>query len=98
MDHAIYLNTVVDQNLYLEGIMREIIRRVQIARKEKNLEYDKKIKLYLEGTEDIKKAIELFRQFIERETQAEQLLIEHGENEKKWEINDQILFVSIEPI
>lgn len=67
---TVLLDARIDEELYLEGIAREVIRRVQVDRKTLNLPVEAYIKLCVEGDADIIKAVELHRNFIAGETRA----------------------------
>ncbi len=75
-DIIILLDTNLDEKLIEEGDVREIIRHIQIARKEKGLipEDKAKIKMFISSKEKFEK----WKEFVENETNTE---IEFVENE-----------------
>lgn len=68
----LYLDTSIDEEVVLEGIARDIVRRVQMIRKEKNLPVDYVMKrLAIYSTEPIvRKAVEVHRNYIATETRV----------------------------
>ncbi|MGP6240004.1 isoleucine--tRNA ligase [Cuniculiplasma sp. SKW4] len=96
-DLTIYLNTSIDQELEMEGLSREIIRRIQVMRKEKNLEYDEKIDLAIHAEEKIIRAVEKFRDKIMSETLAETIntSMDDKSEGRLWEIEDQKVYIEI---
>ena len=84
---AVYLDTNITEELRLEGLAREIVRRIQAMRKEMDLQYAQKIRAFYVGDEELKKAIDEFKDYIMRETQSIEL--KEGEEKgyaKEWNI------------
>ena len=69
----ISLNLNIDTNLEIEGIARDILRAIQNARKEKNLDVSDKIVCNINGNEEIKKAVEIHEDYIKINSLAEKL-------------------------
>ena len=77
---------------------REIIRRIQIMRKELNLEYDRKIKVCIEGDELTEAVLKGFGERIKEETLTEDLInpMKRAYNaEKEWDIDGRNVKISI---
>lgn len=69
--HEVHISTTVTPTLKLEGMMREIVRNVQNARKQAGLEVDDRIQLSLSTTnEDLRQAIIEHKNVIIAETLA----------------------------
>ena len=94
----VYLNREIDIELEQEGMSREIIRRIQIMRKELNLEYDRKIKVCVEGDELTDTVLKVFGERIKEETLTEDLTntMKKAYNaEKEWDIDGRNVKISI---
>ena len=61
------INTEIDDNLKTEGLVREIIRHIQIMRKEANFDVDDRIVLSNNFSDDIVNAIEKHKQYLMNE-------------------------------
>jgi len=64
------LDTRVDRDLLLEGLAREVVRAVQDARKQADLQISDRIHLRVNAAGDYAQAIELWRDYIMGETLA----------------------------
>ncbi|AGB04768.1 isoleucyl-tRNA synthetase [Aciduliprofundum sp. MAR08-339] len=95
---AVYLDTHVTRELRLEGLAREVVRRIQSMRKDMDLEYAQKIRTFYVADGELKDAIEMHRDYIMRETQSTSL--EEGEVEgyrKDWKIEGMKITLTILP-
>ena len=95
--NKILINREFDKNLYMEGLAREMIRRIQSMRKDANLDYTDRIYLHLEGDEALMEAFLAFKKYILSSTQAEEKTLVNGSN-KNWDISGLGLKVSIEKV
>ena len=69
-NNFIILNTTLSKELIHEGIVRELISKVQNMRKAKDFEITDRINLYYKGDKDFEDAIEEYREMIKKETLA----------------------------
>lgn len=67
------LDPSLDEELRAEGMARELVNRIQRLRKEAGLEITDRIRLGVEGPEEVRAALEGFGDFIARETLAVEL-------------------------
>ena len=65
------LDTEITEELKLEGFVRDLIRGIQNLRKESGLEVSDHINLTLSGDDELKKAYEMFADYISGETLAD---------------------------
>ncbi len=70
----VILNTELTEDLVLEGIAREIIRKVQSLRKELDLNITDRIRVYYDGNEMLEKTLEKHQEYIKNETLALELI------------------------
>ena len=83
----VILNTELTEDLILEGMARELVRKIQSLRKEADLVITDRIKVYYNGEEIISKTIQKFDEFIKNETLALELINKENVSEK-YNIND----------
>ncbi len=84
-NHFIILDTTLTSDLIAEGIAREIVSKVQNLRKQKDFNIVDRIHLYYSGDEEVKNAVESYKEFIEQETLAE--TIEEKVTNETFDIN-----------
>ncbi len=96
---TVALDTELDEELIREGLAREIVNRIQNMRKEANYELTDRIDIFLDGDEKVKSSVEFMKEYVKRETLAEQ--IEFGSVSdydfvKQWEIYDKSCTIAIQ--
>ncbi|MEM2637361.1 MAG: isoleucine--tRNA ligase [Candidatus Korarchaeota archaeon] len=68
-DLFVAIETTVSEELLLEGLAREIIRRIQLERKKLRLEYDAFVKVNIYASDEaLLKALNTHKEYIEKET------------------------------
>ncbi len=72
-EYAIALDPRVDVELRREGMARELVNRIQRLRKDSGLEITDRIRLGVEGSEEVSSVVEEFHEFIAGETLALEL-------------------------
>lgn len=93
--HA-YVYTSLRTKLKLEGLSREVIRRIQHMRKELALEFGEPIVVEYSGHPDIEKAISAYEDRIMAETRSQRLTKKEAiESGRKWTINKMPIEVSV---
>lgn len=84
----VYISTPIRPKLRLEGLSREVTRRIQHMRKELGLEFGEQIVVEYSAHDDIERAISSYQDTIEKDTNAKSLfrmsVVDGG---KKWIIN-----------
>lgn len=91
----VILNTELTEELIIEGIARELVRKIQSLRKEADLVITDHIKVYYNGPEEIAKAIEVHNEFIKGETLAN-TITKNEDLTDSCDINDFETYLSIE--
>jgi isoleucyl-tRNA synthetase len=103
-DTTLFLSTALDKNLVEEGMVRDIVRRIQGMRKDLDLEYTAKIRVMYEGNEEVKEAINNFAEYIRAETLAVDIKAGMPSSstrsariyEKNWKIDKKEVHLAIE--
>ncbi|MEZ4288100.1 MAG: DUF5915 domain-containing protein [Polyangiales bacterium] len=67
---VLVMETKIDEDLKLEGLAREVVNRVQRARKDLNLAYEARIEVRYKSADEVRRAIEAHRDYIAGETLA----------------------------
>jgi isoleucyl-tRNA synthetase len=70
---VVVLTTELTEALVDEGLVRELLARVQAARKDLNLGYTDRIRLWVDGDERVRRVMQAAREHLSRETQAAEL-------------------------
>ncbi len=83
---CIILNTELTDELVMEGIAREIVRKIQSLRKEADLVITDRIDVLYNGDEKIAKTLEMFDEYIKNETLALSFTKQENVSEK-YDIN-----------
>jgi len=78
---CVVLDTHLNEDLILEGLAREFVRKVQSLRKEADFVITDHINIFYHGDEDICKMIEKFNDYVKNETLAEKIDITDKEIE-----------------
>jgi isoleucyl-tRNA synthetase len=94
---TVSLDTNLTPELIEEGLAREFVNRVQNMRKDADFEVSDRISIYVEGTENLKKAINKMKSYIMQETLAEEL--EFGTRAdgfvQNWKVGNEECTISI---
>ena len=95
----IYVKVKLDEETKALGLAKEVIRRIQVMRKEMDLPLDyvvKKVRVYT-PSDELKRAIEKYKDYIAREVRAGNLELSDNPVEgKKWEVEGNELVIAIE--
>lgn len=92
----LFLNTEVTLDLAKEALAREMVRRIQTMRKEMNLDYMQRIKVYIECSDKMFQELEANSDYIKEETLA--TLLRQGKikgYQKEWKLNDEQINITI---
>ena len=101
-ERFLFLDIRLDSSLIEEGLVRDIVRRIQDMRKDLDLDYTAKIRIMYEGDEEVKRAVKKFKDYICEETLA--VGIEGASSsanaehiyEKRWKIGKKDVYLAIE--
>ncbi|HET9591700.1 MAG TPA: isoleucine--tRNA ligase [Solirubrobacterales bacterium] len=93
--HAVALQLELDDELRREGLAREIVHAVQIARKDAGLEITDRIALTLDGDEDLLAAAQAHQDYLANEVLATSVSYNGGANGMTTNIADRALVISV---
>ena len=93
----VVLDTELTEELILEGLAREFVRKVQSLRKDADFVITDHINVYYNGTEKIEKMLTLHKDYIMGEILGEKL-IKDTSLKDKYDLNDEELYIKIEKI
>jgi len=91
----IYLNTSIDADLAREGLTREIIRRIQVMRKDLSLEYDDRISVVIDADPSTSTDISKSVNEISSETLADRIDLGPVESGKEWDIDGTMVRILV---
>ncbi len=95
----VFMDVDIDKNLEIEGLARDVVRRIQTMRKDLELGYTQKIHTRYKGDHDLHEAVEEMKSYIMNETLSETLDEGSGEGlEKDWSINGKDITIWVEAI
>jgi len=95
-DVHVYVALELNQKLKLEGLSREIVRRIQHMRKEQGFEFEDLIDVEYSAHQDIETAFSVYRAFIAHETHARSLTKKQSpEGAFRWMVNKMPLELAI---
>jgi len=89
---AVYLDTERDDEIIQESLVRELVRHVQIMRKDASLNVKEKIKLYLDGDVAL---LSKWKSVIEKDTTSEVVIGKGGKKKSAFEFEDAKIEVGI---
>lgn len=94
---TIALDIEVSQDLYEEGVARELINRIQNLRKAMGLEITDKIRLQFESIEQIEKAVEHYKDYIASQVLATSIeLVAHLDEAQELDMEDYKVKLNIQ--
>ena len=92
---TIALDVEINEDLYLEGIARDLINRIQNLRKETGLEITDRIILTLTKNELVEKVLEKFEDYIKQEVLAEKIILTEEKQQHSFEIEKNIFYLNL---
>jgi len=93
----VVLETELTEELILEGLAREFVRKVQSLRKEADFVITDHIKVYYNGTEQIDKMFELYKDYVMGEVLGDELIKDESLTEK-YPLNDEESAIKVERV
>ena len=95
----VVLDTELTEELILEGLAREFVRKVQSLRKDADFVITDHIKVYYNGTDKIDEMFKLYKDYVMGEVLGDELIKDISLKEKyKCELNDEEAYIKVERI
>jgi len=92
---CVVLDTELTEDLILEGLAREFVRKVQALRKEADFVITDHIKIYYNGSDKIKLMLEKYKDYVLGETLGDELILNDTLTEE-YEMNDEKACVKVQ--
>ena len=94
---CVVLETELTEELILEGLAREFVRKVQSLRKDADFVITDHINIYYNGTEAIDKMLDMYKDYIMGEVLGEKL-VKDDKLEEYFELNDEKAAIKVEKV
>ena len=94
---CVVLETELTEELILEGLAREFVRKVQSLRKDADFVITDHINIYYNGTEAIDKMLDMYKDYIMGEVLGEKL-VKDDKLEEYFELNDEKAAIKVERV
>lgn len=96
---SVELDTKITPELMREGIIRDLMRKINHYRKKKKLTLSDRIKLYIKTSDkDIKESVDEFREELKESIQADEIFFEEIEESKNVKIRDSEIKLGIQKL
>ena len=93
----VVLDTELTEELILEGLAREFVRKVQSLRKDADFVITDHIKVYYNGTDKIEKMFTLYKDYVMGEVLGDEL-IKDISLEDKYDLNEEETYIKVERV
>ncbi len=94
---VVVLHTTLSEALVDEGLLRELVSRVQAARKDLGLEFSARIRIWLHGSERLVRVARSGERHLSQECLATDVVFELHEAAKEHALGEEILRLHVEP-
>jgi len=92
------LDTCITEELKKEGVVRDIVRKVQTMRKEMQLSISCRIRMYIQADNFIFSAIKTFMKYLQNETLATEIYFENHQRAERFSVLGFHCAICIDPI
>ncbi len=93
----VVIDTELTEELILEGLAREFVRKVQSLRKEADFVITDHIKVYYNGTDQVDKMLAMYKDYVMNEVLGDELIKDISLTDK-CELNDEEAYIKVERI
>ncbi|MBR6773056.1 MAG: isoleucine--tRNA ligase [Clostridia bacterium] len=95
---TVILDTTLDDELISEGLMREIVSKVQNLRKESGFEVTDHIRLFVEGDGDVEKVIRTYGAEISEDVLADEISLVAPDETESTDVNGKSVKIAVEKL
>ncbi|MEM3676230.1 MAG: isoleucine--tRNA ligase, partial [Thermoplasmataceae archaeon] len=88
---TVFLNKALNKDLLVQGAARDLLRRIQVMRKENSLAYDEYVDLAIAPFEGLEEIMDGYGEWIRKEALIENLTIDPNVDGKVWELDDKLV-------
>jgi isoleucyl-tRNA synthetase len=93
---VVVLHTTLTETLVDEGLLREVMSRVQAARKELGLEFSARVRLWIDGSERLLRVARSGQQHLSQECLAPEVQFAKHPTAKEYAIGEETLWLFAE--
>ena len=93
----VVIDTELTEELILEGLAREFVRKVQSLRKEADFIITDHIKVYYNGTDQVDKMLDMYKDYVMNEVLGDELIKDISLTDK-CELNDEEAYIKVERV
>jgi len=97
--YQVALKLALSEELKDEGFARELVNKVQTQRKESGFQVTDRIKITMQVSDRIRKAVAGFKDYIQKETLADDIILQEKESDfKLWDINGEKTYIRLQKV
>ena len=97
--YQVALKLALTEELKDEGFARELVNKIQTQRKESGFQVTDRIKIAMQVSDRIRKAVAGFKDYIHKETLADDIILQEKESDfKLWDINGEKAYIRLQKV
>lgn len=89
------IDTVLDEELLLEGLARELVNKINTMRRDLSFAVSDRIEIYLNTTEKVKRALSIHQGYVMTQVLGVKLQYSSQEEGSVWDLNGEKTFIAI---
>ncbi|MGL5627465.1 MAG: isoleucine--tRNA ligase [Candidatus Rhabdochlamydia sp.] len=89
------LDTLLDEDLLLEGLARELVNKINTMRRDLSFEVTDRIEICLNTTDKIKQALSIYQDYVMMQVLGVKLELNSNEEGTVWDLNGEKAFIAI---
>ncbi|MCB1180791.1 MAG: isoleucine--tRNA ligase [Chlamydiia bacterium] len=95
---TIALDTQLSEELLLEGIARELVNKINMMRRQANLDVTDRVNVRIGTTDRVKKTLLIHGDYVKEEVLALELFFDYSPESTQWDINGEPAAIAIERV